>query len=75
MFPTYVKCFCMRDVISEFESEIEGSHASCALMLFLCSILCLMCGVWCLQCVYLLVVECQRKQPQCSVMFRCLYKM
>ena len=33
-------CDCMRDVIS----EIEGSHAFCALMLFLCSILCLMCS-------------------------------
>ena len=36
-------CVCMRDVISEFNSEIEGSLAFCALMLFLCSILCLMC--------------------------------
>ena len=35
---------CMRDVISEFNSEIEGSHTSCALMLFLCSILCLICS-------------------------------
>ena len=35
-------CVCMRDVISEFNSEIEGSLAFCALMLFLCSILCLM---------------------------------
>ena len=35
---------CMRDVISEFNSEIEGSLAFCALMLFLCSILCLMCS-------------------------------
>ena len=34
-------CVCMRDVISEFNSEIEGSLAFCALMLFLCSILCL----------------------------------
>ena len=34
----------MRDVISEFNSEIEGSHAFCAVMLFLCSILCLMCS-------------------------------
>ena len=33
-------CVCMRDVISEFNSEIEGSLASCAL----CSILCLMCS-------------------------------
>ena len=30
-------CVCMRDVISEFNSEIEGSLALCALMLFLCS--------------------------------------
>ena len=37
-------CVCMRDVISEFNSEIEGSLAVCALMLFLCSILCLMCS-------------------------------
>ena len=35
---------CMRDVISEFNSEIEGSLAFCALMLFPCSILCLMCS-------------------------------
>ena len=28
-------CVCMRDVISEFNSEIEGSFAFCALMLFL----------------------------------------
>ena len=35
---------CMRDVILEFNSEIEGSLAFCALMLFLCSILCLMCS-------------------------------
>ena len=34
---------CMRDVISEFNSEIEGSLAFCVLMLFLCSILCIMC--------------------------------
>ena len=34
---------CMRDVISEFNSEIEESLVFCALMLFLCSILCLMC--------------------------------
>ena len=37
-------CVCMRDVISEFNSEIEGSLAFFALMLFLCSILCLMCS-------------------------------
>ena len=37
-------CVCMRDVISEFNSEIEGSLAFCALMLFLCSVLCLMCS-------------------------------
>ena len=36
-------CVCMEDVISEFNSEIEGSLASCALLLCLCSILCLMC--------------------------------
>ena len=35
---------CMRDVISEFNSEIVGSLAFCALMLFLCSFLCLMCS-------------------------------
>ena len=84
-------CVCMRDVISEFISEIEGSLSFCALMLFLCSILCLMCsgsslhvecilpfGMLCLsvcrmmfvkmvflQCVYLVVAECQRKQPWC----------
>ena len=34
----------MRDVISEFNSEIEGSLAFCALILFLCSIVCLMCS-------------------------------
>ena len=33
----------MRDVVSEFNSKIEGLLALCALMLFLCSILCLMC--------------------------------
>ena len=38
-------CVCMRDVISEFNSGIEVSHASFALMLFMCSILCLMCSV------------------------------
>ena len=37
-------CVCMRDVISEFISEIEGSLAFCALMLFLCSIRCLTCS-------------------------------
>ena len=31
-------------MISEFNSEIEGSLVFCALMLFLCSILCLMCS-------------------------------
>ena len=40
--------FCMRDVISECNSEIEGSLAFCALMLFLCSILCLMYSVECI---------------------------
>ena len=40
-------CVCMRDVISEFNSEIKGSLVICAMMLFLCSILCLMCsGSW-----------------------------
>ena len=34
----------MRDVISEFNSEIEGSLEFCAPTLFLCSILCLMCS-------------------------------
>ena len=34
-------CVCMSEVISEFNSEIEGSLAFCALMLFLCSSLCL----------------------------------
>ena len=37
-------CVCMKDVISEFNSEIEGSLAFYALVLFLCSILCLMCS-------------------------------
>ena len=35
---------CMRDVISKFNSEIEGSLACYALMLFLCSILYPMCS-------------------------------
>ena len=38
-------CVCMKDVISEFNSEIEGSLAICDLMLFLCSLLCLLCGL------------------------------
>ena len=37
-------CVCIRDVISEFISEIEGSLAFCALMLFLCPVLCFMCS-------------------------------
>ena len=43
-------CVCMRDMISEFNSEIEGSLAFCALTLFLCSIVCLICvlGVVCM---------------------------
>ena len=42
MFPPYVSFVCfMRDVISGFNSEIEGSLAFCALMLFLCSMFCL----------------------------------
>ena len=36
-------CVRMRDVILEFNSEIEGLLGFCALMLFLCFILCLMC--------------------------------
>ena len=42
-------CVCMRNVISEFNSEIEGSLAFCALMLFLYSI-CVLCvlGVVCI---------------------------
>ena len=32
---------CMRDVISEFNSDIEGLHASCVLMLFMYFIVCL----------------------------------
>ena len=37
-------CVCMRDLISEFNSDIEGSIVFCALVLFLCSMLCLMCS-------------------------------
>ena len=37
-------CVYIRDMISEFNSEIEGSLAFGALMLFLWSILCLMCS-------------------------------
>ena len=37
-------CVCMRDVIAEYNSEIDGSLMCCALMLFLCSILCLICS-------------------------------
>ena len=53
-------CVCMRHVISEFNSEIEGSLAFCALMLFLCSILCLMCssGVVCMWSVSCLLECC-----------------
>ena len=47
-------CVCMRYGISEFNSEIEGSLAFCALMLFLCSILCLMCSVSSLHVEYIL---------------------
>ena len=46
-------CVYMRDVISEFNSEIEGSLAFCALMLFLFSILCVL-GVvfmWSVSCL------------------------
>ena len=38
-------CVCISDVISEFNSEIKGSPAFCALTLPLCSILCPMCSV------------------------------
>ena len=37
-------CVCMREMISNFNSDIEKSLAFCALMLFLCSTLCLMCS-------------------------------
>ena len=37
-------CVGMRDVISGFNAEIEGSLLFCALMLFMCFILCLMCS-------------------------------
>ena len=43
-------CVCMRDVISEFNSEIEGSQVFCTLMLFLCYILCHMCSGRSLHC-------------------------
>ena len=40
----------MRDVISEFDSEIEGSLAFCALMLFSGALFCVLCvlGVVCM---------------------------
>ena len=49
-------CVCMKDVISEFNYEIKGSLAFCALVLFLCSgsgvhVECtwiLPFGIWCL---------------------------
>ena len=50
-------CVCMRDVISEFKSEIERSLAFCALMLFLCSILCLMYSVSSLHVEYIFPFE------------------
>ena len=37
-------CVCMRDVTSEFNSEIGGLLAFSDLKLFLCSMLCLMCS-------------------------------
>ena len=40
----YLICVCMRDVISELNSEIEGSLTFCVLMAFLGAILCLMCS-------------------------------
>ena len=36
VFPPYVRFVCLRDVISEFNSEIERLLAFCTLMLFLC---------------------------------------
>ena len=35
-------CVCMRDMISEFNFEINGSQPFCTLMLFMCVIVCLM---------------------------------
>ena len=53
-------CVSMKDVISEFNYEIEGSLAFCALMLFLCSILCLMCSGCSLyvECIFPFVMLC-----------------
>ena len=64
-------CVCMRDVISEFNSEIEGSLTLCALILFLCSILCLMClSAWRMMFVKMVFAVCMsgggpRKLPRC----------
>ena len=46
-------CVCMRDVISKFKYEIEGSLVFGGLMMFLCSILCLMCSriSWHVECI------------------------
>ena len=43
-------CVCMRDVISEFNSEIEGSLTFCAMMFFFCVLFCVLCvlGVVCI---------------------------
>ena len=49
---------CKRDVISEFNSEIEGLLAFCALMLSLCFIVCLILCVldvvcmWSVSCLF-----------------------
>ena len=50
VFPPCVRfMYLYMDVISEFNSEIEGSHAFYTMMSWLCSILCLMCsGVVCM---------------------------
>ena len=42
-------CICTRDVISELNFEIEGLHASCALICYLCvlKVVC-MCSISCL---------------------------
>ena len=46
--------------MSGFNSEIEGSLAFCALVLFLCSILCIMCSGSSLhlECIFLFVMFC-----------------
>ena len=61
-------CVCMRDVISELNSEIEGSLAFCALMLFLCCILCPMCSG---SSVYLIILI-ARTNVRTLSLIRCL---